>query len=791
MENSLFIFGSIFAVYLLGLIAFFSSSIIIVSFILLIILILLLIKNYIKPINAFILYLIFAFALVNCYIQIKSEDDLSNIAPINNITIKGIVSSIPEFKSDNKLSFFLDVESVKNKNLSQNIKAKTIVNIILNDRNKKELNRLKIGNTIELEGNLKLPFKPISPSQFNYAAYLKTKKIFTTFTSKDDTAKITYEKKNLKWKFLQKINDTRENIIEQHKRYIKSPGIELLGGVVFGDDAVNPPEELQQSFLYSGLTHLLAASGLNVGLIFALSYFLLNILRIPINTNFIICMILILLYLCMTGFPPSIVRAGIMIEFVILAKLFRNKVDTLSVVSLSALLMLIYNPYYLKDIGFQLSFIVTFGLIISTSVFIKLFKNLPDIIKGEIAAPIISQIWVCPIQMFYFNSFTLYSIIANIIVIPFISIIGFLGFLSSFLAIIPVISSQLIKILDFILNPLLSITINISKFFSMLPHSMIDTFQPSILQIVIYYILLILIIKGFQENFNIKYIKTSIILLSFILIISFFPVNNKNLEILTFNQFQSDCILIKTPKNKYILISSEDNNDNSKYYKKQKASVIEYLKDKGIRNIEFIVSSSDFINIDILNKFHVKRLIVKDNINKDYIKSLEIKNPLKRDKVQLEYAKNNLVIYEENGLKFTVYNNSLKTNNDKDKIVTLLENKNKKYLFIYDITDNSYENIKKFLPKNVDLLKIIDNPQNSNLQERIITYLKPKHIIITSTSMNKFSYLPRKEILSLIDQNNIKICNKAYYNTVKIINHNNSNDDIFAYDKEKQKFSKI
>ena len=57
--------------------------------------------------------------------------------------------------------------------------------------------------------------------------------------------------------------------------------------------------------------------------------------------------------------------------------------------------------------------------------------------------------------------------------------------------------------------------------------------------------------------------------------------------------------------------------------------------------------------------------------------------------------------------------------------------------------------------------------------------------------MNKFSYFPRKEILSLIDQNNIKICNKAYYNTVKIINHNNSNDDIFAYDKEKQKFSKI
>ena len=90
---------------------------------------------------------------------------------------------------------------------------------------------------------------------------------------------------SFKERSLQRINNFREDIISVHSKYLKSPNLEILGGIVFGDDAVSPPKNIKQSFINSGLLHILAASGMNVAFIYSFFFFLYVIIQNTLQTK--------------------------------------------------------------------------------------------------------------------------------------------------------------------------------------------------------------------------------------------------------------------------------------------------------------------------------------------------------------------------------------------------------------------------------------------------------------------------------------------------------------------------
>jgi competence protein ComEC len=106
----------------------------------------------------------------------------------------------------------------------------------------------------------------------------------------------------------------------------------------------------------------------------------------------------------MTGLGPSVVRAALMLIFVLIGKLIDRDANNISLLSLVAVLLLIYNPAYINDVSFQLSFLVTFGLITTGSILSAKLDKIPNWIKIPIIIPLVAQIWVIPIQMFYFNT---------------------------------------------------------------------------------------------------------------------------------------------------------------------------------------------------------------------------------------------------------------------------------------------------------------------------------------------------------------------------------------------------
>ena len=146
-----------------------------------------------------------------------------------------------------------------------------------------------------------MPFKAGNPSQFDYGNYLRNHNAYAEFYA-NDVEKVD-KISTFRAKVLQNINDYRENIINIHSKYLPSPYLEILGGIVFGDDAVSPPKEIKQSFVNSGLLHILAASGMNVAFIYGFFYWLMSLLRVPFRLRVVLGMLTVVIYSLMKDTP--------------------------------------------------------------------------------------------------------------------------------------------------------------------------------------------------------------------------------------------------------------------------------------------------------------------------------------------------------------------------------------------------------------------------------------------------------------------------------------------------------
>ncbi len=772
----------------------------------------------IKPKYALILFLIFCLGFYNIKHSCKDYDELSNIHA-NNVELYGRVESIPTVtRSGTRAKFYLGVDEARINSKNYKIKdSKTLITI--NDP-KGRFYGIQIGDMLKITGNLREPKKATNPSQFDYAKYLKYKDTFSILYSEGENYSVIKKADtfcNLEefwWYILHKTDTTRENIIAKHAKYIKSPQLEILGGIVFGNEAINPPDEIKQSFINSGLLHLLAASGLNVALIFGIWWFIAQNIRLPYSVSIWTGIFFILLYTLMTGFPPSIVRATIMLLFVLLGKLIDRQSKPVALVFFVAFIMLLFNPKMLPDVGFQLSFVVTIGLICSiepltdkldniNKKFIKQIKDLPKILKiflitispksllAIVLVPLCAQLYVAALQMYYFNTFTPWSTLANICVVPFIGIVSFLGFVSSILSLIPYLGTKIILLFDITVNPMLVLLVKISSFFSSLKNSIITTPSPSVIQIILFWSILILLAQNIKFSFKNKKLAGGFLLCIVLFCTTFIKIPDKNFEILFFDTGNSDCTLIKTPNDKYIMIDT----GKLPYRGLSDAKIIieEYLKDKNIKELELlIVTHFDADHCggveDILNDFKVKEIFIQ-NANPNEHMGKRIISKIKEKNIKCQVAKNNKIIYANNGFTIKTYVANLDKNKiSKDKldnensIITLLEYKNSKALFMADMGVEGYDKIQE-LHNKINILKVGHHGAKNSLNEKMLKELKPKYSVILS-GYNTYGH-PHFKTLRLLKKSNSEILLTRDLGAIKISNcTDNGSCKIEHFDKE-------
>lgn len=748
------------AIYIIGLGAYFSGYSILFSAILLILGIFAILKNYISPKLILFWYLTFFFAFFNASFRTKDFDMLYQIAP-QQAKIEGQIVSIPT-EVNGKTKFLFNVYKISYSGYEKSLKAKTLVTTYGHNFN--------IGDYYQVEGKLRTPVKPTNPSQFDYGSYLKRFDVFTLFYA--NNFKPIEKHLSLKWKFLQGLNNTRNDIIQAHAKCLKSPNLELLGGVVFGDDAISPPEDLKTSFQHSGLLHLLAASGMNVALIYGIWFFLLRKLRVPYNITVLSGIFVVIFYTLMTGMGASVLRAAIMLIFILIGKLLDRDAHSISLLSFVALLMLIYNPSYINDVSFQLSFIVTFGLLVMAPVVFEHVKFMPNWLSGALLIPVIAQIWIAPVQMYYFNSFSLYSVFANICVLPFITVISFGGFISSVLALIKPLAGGVCYLFDFVLNPILTVIVWISDFFAHLPHSLISTPQPSDLKIVLYYGM-VLSLTLFLKFFENKKLLLSSVILFLMLILSCIKIPSHNFETIAFDVGNADAFLVKTPQNKYFII---DSGKMSYQGGKTQAKMIilAYLKDIGVKNIEGLILT----HFDSDHAGGALDLIQNLNIKKVYVNSLTDKSNLAQkiyavSENKIKQAKNNEIIYKEGKFVIKDFISNLRGEEleNENSIITLVSDGQFDELFMGDAGIIGFEKIQKYLPSHVEILKVGHHGAKNVINKSFLDKISPDAAII-STGLNNYGH-PNGVTLDILKSHKVKTLRTDRQNSIKISEKNN------------------
>ena len=743
--------------FMSGIVAYFYHMPILLSAVISLILLVILYFNLLNFRKVLIFILIFYSGYFLTFIKIKNYDALLQIAP-SQVEIEGRIVTTPVLAENNKLKFFLKTYSVNNELLN----SKTFVTI----SNPPEV--FNIGEKIRIVAKVRKPFASTNPSQFDYSLYLRNFNTFTVSYVEGGSIEVIQDKPNFGWIFLKRLNEVRNRILTVHSKYLPSPNLEILGGIVFGDDAVATPYYIKNSFINSGLLHILAASGMNVAFIFTFWFYILRFLRLPYRFCVLSGMFVVILYTLMTGLGASVIRASLMLLFVLAGKLIDRDAHSVSLLSFVAVLMLIYNPAYINDVSFQLSFLVTFGLLTTANVLAQKFPNIPNWLKATIFIPLVAQIWVAPVQMFYFNTFSLYSVFANIASVSLLSVISFCGFVSSVIAIIPQFSDFVCMTFDFWLNYLLNILVYISEFFSGMKYCLLQTTHPHILQLLLYYMMLISVTLFIKTEKYKRAFLTVVVVMLLIGLSTIKPVS-KNLEIIAFDVGNADSFLIKTPQNKYFMIDTGKmpyDSGNSQ----AKIIMLKYLKDRGIKNLEGVIVTH-FDNdhsggaSEIISQTKVSTLYLNSS-SVDTQTAFKIFETAKLIGQNYKIVKNNELIYGEKDLKIRVYKADItgKDESNGNSIITLLSYKDFDMLFMGDAGIEAFNMVKKDIPNNVEVLKVGHHGGPEVVDEQMINHLK-NDVSLISTGLNYFGH-PNKGTVDVL--RNTEILRTDILNSIKI-----------------------
>ena len=674
----------------------------------------------------------------NCIGTIVSEKEEKDYTYIYKIKIKEI--------NNNK---------VRNKNFYISVKKKTNY-------------KLEYADEILFEGEYIKPEVQRNYKGFNYSMYLKSEGIYGTI-------RIDKEIKVLRKNNLNVItimaNKLRNQIINNANKIFPNNSKGVFLGILLGYDEYIS-DEIKQNFSDSSLSHLLAVSGAHVSYVVLGMFILFKYIKIPKKFNKIFSCILLIFYLYIINFTPSVTRAVIMSIISIIQVILYRKQDIATTISFSSLLILISNPYKILNIGFLLSYAGTVGIIVFSKKFeelkeekikIKLLKTMKSMCFVTISA----QILILPITIYYFNTisatFIISNIIAGIIIGP-ITIIGLVIIIVSF------INLRLTAVIAKIYNILLLVLLKSTQIIAKLPISKIYVITPSIISVIIYYLLIFTIFITFIIKKSKRYylnrkldklilklkniIKSNfiIIIIVVILFLVVFIIFNRiprDLKVNFIDVGQGDSCMITTPSNKKILIDS----GGSESYDVGKNILFPYLLDRKVTKVDYIIISH--FDTDhckgfeyVMNNINVKNVIIskQPEDSENYKEFLKI---VKKRKINIIVVDNGDKIFIEKNLYIYILwpdsdnfvsENALNNNSIVCKVVY----NNFSMLFTGDIEKIAEEQIIKLYENSNALkstvLKVAHHGSKSSSIEEILEKIKPKIALIGVGESNKFGH---------------------------------------------------
>lgn len=656
-----------------------------------------------------VVFIIYSLLVTNLYTY-KSKFSFDN---------KRFVGIITKYNIDgNKLTIYLKDEEV------------LIVTYYLKSEEEKHFyqDNLLLGDKVEVEGELNEASNNTLPNIFNYKKYLYYNKIYYLIEADkirkiENNTKISYYIKN-------KIRDRVENI--DATGYLK---IFILG------DKKGVDNEVMSNYQVNGVSHLFSISGMHISLLASIILFLFKKVSYNNKLNYFMVILFLGFYLFLTDCSPSILRATIMFILLAINKCYNLKISSLDIVLLVLVIVIIINPFYIYNVGFQFSYLISFTLILLSSK----IRNINGSLKRNLYISLVCFLVSLPISIYNFYQVNILSIFLNIILIPLVSIIVYplslMVFIFPFLGKVFEIS---VVVLEYVNSMVSSVTI-----------FQLVLSKPNLLLIIVYYFVIYL------SLYNKKWFII-LFLLVFVHKISIYFDNS--LEVLVIDVGQGDSIFIKLPYNKgNILIdtggimsyNNEEWSKRNNTYNITKNKTIPYLKSIGISKLDYLIlTHGDYDHmgeaISLVNNFKLEKVILNcgsyNDLENELIKVLEKKNIKYYSCIKELNVDNNKLYF----LNTRIYDNE----NDNSNVIYFNYN-NYKFLFMGDAgIDREKDILENYNLKKIDFLKVGHHGSNTSTSEEFINSIDPKYSLISVGENNRYGH-PKEIVLETLSNSKI------------------------------------
>lgn len=597
---------------------------------------------------------------------------------------------------------------------------------------------LRPGMIVSIIGYLEVPKSESNKGSFSYKDYLKYKGIKYTINS--DRTIILEQKKNIKfylYEYQEYYMEKLQKKLGNQSRFIES--------IFFGNMSSLGEVEVD-TWRKMGILHLQAVSGSQVGAALDILLFLFVITPRKGLIKFTVVLTPLVLYGLMTN-TPSVWRVILFLIIIKIFQVFKKEKYEMLALMLSSVILIMINPGIIFYISFQLSYIISIGLLLYSEKIKEVKKPIIKILQSGFISVVLS--W--PILIFYFQEVSLMSIVFTPLISPLIQLIIFISGILMLFPFFIELAVPLSYFLKLILMFLEQITIFFSKF--NLP---VYIGRPwSLTSIILFYLLYL-----FWDNqiFKIYYKKLLIVFFIFLFFYSSLIdlIDNMKVVVTFINVGQGDCILVECKEvGKVILIDGGVKND---YQDMGEREVLPYLKRKGIKKIDIMISThSDNDHRGgleaVLKKIPVSNIWIPNNREEDY------EDWLKLYEKKIELVHDNMKIYLGDTVIDIINPDNRDNNEDPNtsSIVLKLEYGKSSLLLTGDCDLAILDRLAKER-LDFDIIKAPHHGSINSFREGIYSDLKAKSVIF-SVGRNKYGH-PSKEIVAELEKNEI-----IYYRT--------------------------
>lgn len=673
------------------------------------------------------------------------------------VAIKGFICSEPDVR-ELKINYTIKVDEITLPSGKRNIKGKILLTVLKNN----ESVIYEYGSRLEVKGVISIPKGVRVPGGFDYKGFLARSGISATiFAKNDDIALMPGKGGNA---LVIAGLEIRSRIVGVMEKSLPKEQAALLNGMMIGYTA-GMDENMTDAFSDAGLSHVMAVSGMNVAFIVFPLIFLFKKMRVGLKAaNFIIIGVLIL-FVFVTGFSPSVSRAVIMAIIMLVAQIIKRQTDVITSISFAAILLLLFNPYTLFDIGFQLSFAATLSLILFYKYIKGLlsFKLIPGFISDVLSATLAAQIGTIPITAFYFNKISIISLVSNLIVVPIVEIVTIIG---AIMAVAGQFSTGLSQLIGYINNTFLTFILYVTKTSSKVPFAVTRVVTPPLYAVLLYYIAAVFLLwykPLYKVKLKVRYYWAALGVIAVILFINI--IVPRNLEVVFLDVGEGDSAFIRTSSGKTVLIdgggfsSRTDTSHNMGDY-----VVIPYLLDHGITKLDMVIAThahDDHIQglKSVLGEFKVNNLVIPFiSDTKDFkpitgisdAKRIPVRMCKQNETIRLDSDTYMRVLYPIEGYeeKKSAINNS--------SLVLKLCYKKVSVLFTGDM-EKEVESILlgKGVDVDADIIKIAHHGSITSTTESFLAAVSPK-VAVISVGKNNFGH-PSEYIVERLNNNKVHL----------------------------------